>query len=237
MDLSCGRDYNEHMKMNALWAVVIAVIVVALGIWYWASFRGGSPAVVTDTASSTPVTGLQALSFGNLTLTYPSSGFALATTFDQVTVKSYIPACDHGFNYCFYYKGSAYAGSNFESAGFSIEKRTDLTTAAACLSTPPVGYTKMKPTMASTTEYTSSTFTPLGDAGAGHYSFGSLYRLSYSGSCYEFQTRIGATQFGNYPAGSIREFTTTDQDAVNAMLKGILKSITTASGAKPFAAS
>ena len=225
------------MKMNTLWALIVVVIVAVVGVWYWTSHMGGTPAVVTDTASSTPVTTSETLSFGNLTLAYAPSGFALATTPDQVTVKSYIPPCDPAFNYCLYYNGSAYTGTNFESAGLGIQKRTDLATAAACLSTPPAGYTNMKPTMASTTEYTLSTFTPLGDAGAGHYSFGSLYRLSYSGSCYEFQTRIGATQFGNYPTGSIREFTPTDQDAVNAMLKGMLKSITTASGAKPFAAS
>jgi hypothetical protein len=225
------------MKMNTVWAIVVVGIVAVLGIWYWTSHMGTGPALVGDTASSTPVSTMQTLSFNDLTLAYSSSEFALATTPEQVTVKSYIPPCDQGFNYCFFYKGSAYAGTNFESAGLRIQKRADLATAAACLSTPPSGYTNMKPVMASTTEYTLSTFTPLGDAGAGHYSFGSLYRLSYGGNCYEFQTRIGATQFGNYPTGSIREFTPTDQDAVNAMLKGVLRSITTASGAKPFAAS
>jgi hypothetical protein len=151
------------MKMNTVWAIVVVGIVAVLGIWYWTSHMGTGPALVGDTASSTPVSTMQTLSFNDLTLAYSSSEFALATTPEQVTVKSYIPPCDQGFNYCFFYKGSAYAGTNFESAGLRIQKRADLATAAACLSTPPSGYTNMKPVMASTTEYTLSTFTPLGE--------------------------------------------------------------------------
>src|SRR5258708_11997428 len=53
------------------------------------------------------------------------------------------------------------------------------------------------------TGYTTSVFSPIGDAAAGHYASGALYRLYLqdSSTCYEFETRLGQTQFANYPAG------------------------------------
>ena len=225
------------MKMNTLWALLVVIIIVLLGWWYWASNSGTQ--TPTDTATTTPVTinapdQTLTLAGGKATLAYSSADFGLATTSAQVTVTSYIPSCDPDFDYCFYYKGNAYAGTNFDSAGVRVKTRTDLKTQNQCLTTPPSGYTNMTPTIATSTDYATATFTPVGDAGAGHYASGSLYRLEYSGSCYEFETRIGATQYANYPAGTIQEFTDADQATVSSMLMGIVSSLTTASSSKPF---
>lgn len=81
----------------------------------------------------------------------------------------------------------------------------------------------------SSSSYTTSLFAPLGNAGAGHYTSGALYRLFVANTCYEFETRIGETQFLNYPAGSIRKFTDANRASVASELTHMLQSITIAS--------
>jgi hypothetical protein len=111
-----------------------------------------------------------------------------------------------------------------------VEQRTDLTTQAACLTTPPTGFANFTPTSTTTGDYSVSEFTPVGNAGAGHYSAGTLYRLEYNGACYEFETRIGQSQFANYPSGTIQQFTDADQASLRAEIIGILDGITLSSG-------
>lgn len=184
------------------------------------------------TPGGTPTPEAVTTTNGVITFSTPSD-FGLATTKDQILVKGYIPACDDGFDYCLYYNGSNYAGTNFDTAGVRIKNRTDLKTAASCLNVAPLGYDIFKPTIVSTsTSYTLAVYGPVGDAGAGHYASGEIYRLAYDGTCQEFETRIGASQFANYPAGAIKEFTVAQQDELKAKMIDILKNTTLFSGEK-----
>jgi hypothetical protein len=165
-----------------------------------------------------------------ITFTTPTD-FRLALDKSQITVSSYIPPCREGFDYCLYYTGENYAGSNFESAGIAIQKRDDLKKVKECLHTNPEGYTNMKSVVVvSTTVYTLAKFSPVGDAGAGHYASGEIYRLAYDGSCHEFETRVGASQYANFPEGSIKEFTNANRDEINAKMMDILSGIVLSSG-------
>jgi hypothetical protein len=240
------------MKKNIfLLSLVIIIVVVAFGIWLDLRLKQQSteqPGQGSEVVQNPPVEnneipaspekpadGLnfdQTVSDGTITISIPSSEFGLAVKKDQILVHSYIPPCDENFNYCLYYDGSAYKGTNFESAGLRIQKRDDLKTQSACLTTQPAGYNGLTPKTESIDSYATSVFSPLGDAGAGHYSSGSLYRLFYDNKCYEFQTRIGESQFANYPAGSIKEFTSADQSAVKLKLQEILNAITLPDGVK-----
>jgi hypothetical protein len=141
-------------------------------------------------------------------------------------VHSYIPPCSEGFDYCLFRNNADYGGTNFESAGVRINMRPDLTTQAACLTTLPDGYSSMTPETHVDTGYATSVYAPLGDAGAGHYASGALYRLYQNGTCTEFETRIGETQFANYPAGSIKQFTDANRESVQAELDAFLNNIT-----------
>ena len=132
--------------------------------------------------------------------------------------------------YCLYYTGTAYQGTNFDSAGIRIDKRTDLTTSNTCLTTPPTGYSNFTPTTTNATDYSVSEFSPLGDAGAGHSAVDTLYRLSYNNTCYEFETRIGQSQFSNYPSGTIKQFTVANQASLRAEMQNLLNGITLSSG-------
>ena len=141
-----------------------------------------------------------------------------------------IPPCDPDFGACLYLAADTYAGTNFESAGLRISARPDLTTVEACLSEPPLGYAGLTPVATEGERYSVATFAGIGDAGAGHFAEGSLYRLAADGMCVEFETRIGQTQLGNYEPGAIRPFTDEDKAAVLALFADILASVTLADG-------
>lgn len=220
--------------------VVLAAVIIIAAILLVTS--GGTPASqvppTTGTASSTPSASStaafgQTVSDGTISFGVPSADFGLATDQSQITVTAYIPPCDPDFDYCLYYDGTAYKGTNFESAGFRIEKRTDLATESLCLNAPPAGFdASIKPSSTKSGDaYSSSVFSNVGDAGAGHYASGMLYRLyvDADSSCYEFETRIGQTQFANYPAGAIQLFTPADLAQVQSELDGILADISLSS--------
>ena len=252
--------FYKHMKLKdrIIIVIIVAILVGAVILAIVNSSRAPSIPTAIDiatstmTASSTPTL----LAFdrnvtdGIIRVSYPSTDFVLATTAAAVLVHAYIPPCDEGFLYCIYYDGTKYVGTNFEAAGLTVKKRADLTSATSCLATSPYGSgSTLAPDMQrSTDNYSWSVFLNVGDAGAGHYASGSLYRLYISGfansnnskmpqkplvpKCYEFMTRIGQTQFANYPAGTKIEFTTRDQSIVQASLKQIIDNISLMSGDK-----
>ena len=141
---------------------------------------------------------------------------------EQISNETSIPPCSTDFDYCLYYTGSTYEDTNFKSAGLRITERADLSTESQCLETAPAGYTALEPEITREDTYAVSVFASLSDAGAGSASEGALYRLSHNGTCHEFETRIGTTQFANYPAGTLTEFTETDRSAVRDTLRDIL---------------
>ena len=109
-----------------------------------------------------------------------------------------------------------------------MQKRIDLQGEKACLETPPNGYDQsFKPTTTSSAgTHLVSTFT-MGEGAAGHYTEGNLYRLfvKNNSSCYEFETRVGQSQFANYPAGTIKEFTQSDKIKILNELDQILSEV------------
>lgn len=183
------------------------------------------------TPSPTPTPAANSISDGLITIEYPDD-FGLATNPTQILVKSYIPPCDENFNYCLYYNDAAFVGTNFESAGLRVSKRADLSNERLCLETPPAGFSDtLAPQKLSSTDASSaSLFNNMSDAAAGHYANGALYRLYVRNpaTCYEFQIRIGQSRFENYPEGTIKEFTSDDQDVVKQKLEAVVNSISLA---------
>lgn len=153
--------------------------------------------------------------------------FGLALNTAQILVTSYVPPCDSNFDYCLYYNGNEFEKTNFGSAGIRIKNRKDLVEVNACITTPPEGYQVFKPTRTATTSAYSLSVFNIGDAGMGHYAGGELYRVAYKGSCHEFETRISATQFANYPEGTKEEFKDTE---LKAKIKSILNSVSLSGG-------
>lgn len=216
--------------------ILVLLLIVLGGYGYFKYIRKPEVVVLTPSPTATGQAYDQSISDGTITVMYPSVQFGLATTPGQVLVTSYIPPCAQGFNYCVYFNGSQYQGTNFESAGLRIQKRTDIAVEHLCLTTPPSGFsaTTTPAATAAQNTYATSVFSPVGDAAAGHYSSGSLYRLFIrdGSKCYEFENRIGQTQFANYPAGLIKQFTASDQTVVSAQLLSILNTIVLKDGTK-----
>ncbi len=235
---------------NRTTTIAILILILILAIVLIFQFRPSSSVIVVPSGTSTgtstgsgtgstmPSSFNQSVSDGTITIAYPAQTFGLAVNASQVLVHSYIPPCDEGFNYCVYYIGTQYQGTNFESAGIRVKKRTDLTNERLCVTTPPEGFaaTTEPNNTISTDTYVSSIFASVGQGAAGHTSSGSLYRLFIrgTGTCYEFETRVGQSQFANYPAGSIKEFTVSDQESVLAQLRAIIQSIRFADSANLF---
>lgn len=217
---------NFYKHNQTFIITIIVLIVIAVSAQYFQPKSEVVPVVETPVATTTEPVSPIMHSNGVITFEMPS-GFSLALNKEQISVQSYIQSCDDSFDYCLYYNGTKYSGTNFGGAGLRIKKRDDLKTVATCLNTSPANYTGLKSkVVASTTLYTISSFDGIGDAGMGHYASGALYRLSYDGTCHEFETRVSATQFANYPQGNIKEFTKTDTNAVLEELKNIITNVT-----------
>jgi hypothetical protein len=223
------------------WTVIVVVIVAAAGLWFWLGYQPGQGVPMDSTTGGANPTGTVSAAFdhsisdGTVTVSYASADFGLATNQQQILATAVIPPCDGDFNYCLYYNNtSTYAGTNFESAGIRIDKRADLTTERLCLTTPPAGFdAATQPVASSSADAYSTGVFSVGGGAAGSIANGSLYRLynRSDNTCYEFETRIAESQFANYPAGAIQEFTADDQAALSAEIRTILNSITLPSGA------
>lgn len=203
----------------------LVLVLIGLGIFMFYVRRSDVPALPDVLLPGGTVTIVeQTIATPEITFSYPET-FGLAVTQEQVLASSYIPPCEPGFDYCLYYHGKAYEGTNFDSAGLRVKRRGDLTSVDTCLTTSPEGYENLEPTMQEMDTYSVSMFAPLGDAGAGHYARGALYRLSVGSACFEFQTRVGESQYANYEPGTIEEFTESDRAEVTRSLQGILQSV------------
>lgn len=215
------------MNTNGWIATIVVVLIIIAGGYYLYMSNNG---VVDETGGTTASSTDQSISDGTITMPYSLSDWGLAVSPEQILAQSYIPPCDSPFNYCFYYNGGAYQGTNFDSAGLRVTKRADLTTERTCLETPPTGFdASTTPTASSSTDlYSTSKFGNVGQGAAGHTSSDTLYRLFYRSpaTCYEFDARVAQSQFANYPAGSIQEFTTAKQNEVQSKLMSLLSNFT-----------
>ncbi len=157
------------------------------------------------------------LSGGAVTLHYPA-GMSLATAEDEVRASSTIPPCDDGFEYCLYVPQTSYENTNFRVAGMAIRPRPELGAPISCLLTQPPGFVGLQPGLAvdqdGSGSLSTARFGDLTDGAAGTYATGEARRLWAGGACYDFTVRVVESQFGNYPAGSIEEFTDADRRAV-----------------------
>lgn len=169
------------------------------------------------------------LAGGGVLVSYPA-GFDLAVTQEQLLVSSQIPPCDQGFDYCVYLDPAEFAGTNFSSAGLRIDVRDDLGNEAACVLEQPSGYSDLVPIVAGAADFATTMFHGVDQGAAGHFSQGSLGRLYYDSTCYEFESRVAQAQFGNFPRGAVEEFDAADRSTTEERLIGVLDSVSLPDG-------
>ncbi len=164
------------------------------------------------------------ITLNEITFVQPDD-FGLATDKSQMPNNSVIPPCDENFNDCLFYKGIAYDGTNFQSAGVRIYERKDLDAKDLCLVTRPDGYKDIMSNEARGDGYWISYFGGINDAAAGSSSTGEVLRLFTGSNCYEFQTRIAQSQYANYEPGTIKEFTGEQSIEIQNKMADIVKSV------------
>lgn len=142
---------------------------------------------------------------------------------------SYIPVCQFVFVACVVYPTNEYAGTNFQGAAFQVREIEDKSTATECL-TP-------RPGAASESGFSIAAKDPkriihgvrflhgeFGGAATGHSIGTDLYRAFHQHTCYELSINLTEAAFGNFAPGTIKEFTTADEQRVHDNLAAILDS-------------
>lgn len=227
---------NSKTKRDLV--IVICIYIVVLVVAYClrsAALRDTqtNQTILTPESESIVNTFDQAISDESIVFGYPSDNFGLAKKGDEIPVDSYVGTCNPDFDYCLYYVGSEYKGTNFESAGIRIKNRVDLTDEKSCIKTPPLGYDELSPSTETLGRvYSISKFPNIGDAAMGHFASGELYRffIQSSAKCYEFETRIGQTRFENYPEGTKVKFTDSDNAKVQDLLNQVIEHVSLITG-------
>lgn len=133
----------------------------------------------------------------------------------------YIPVCDPELSIvCFPYGKEDDAGTNFESAAFSVGIRGKITKESECL-VPQDGEAAVGAVMINDSVFASFRY---GSAATSHRLEGMHYRHFRDGRCFELSTRIASTVFEVWEPGSIEEFTAADRRTVQDVLDRMLTS-------------
>ncbi len=183
-----------------------------------------NPATPAAPATDAPAASLT-LAGGEVTLELPAD-LALAATPEQLTTISTIPACSEPFDYCLYLPADASAGTNLSAAGLRVSRRLELTAEISCLLAQPGGWQDLQPGVLRLPAASTSRFGDLSEGAAGSYSQGEVRRLWTGDNCYEFESRLVLTRFENYEPGTITEFTSQQQAALQQELLAVVESAT-----------
>jgi hypothetical protein len=221
-------SYTAGMNKTFL---AILIIFIAVAAFVFLKTSKPKPTQESQNIGGTPSTSMPSYNNGqsvnsvnNLVFSVPKD-FGLATSKDQIPKIGYIPSCNEPFDYCIYYKGTDYTGTNFESAGVKIQERKELSTEDTCLNEQPLGFEGRVSVKTSGSDYKLGTFKDMSNAAAGHSTKGNIYRIFNKNDCYEIETRIGQTNFQNYEPGTINEFTESDSKDIESMLNFVIKAI------------
>lgn len=160
---------------------------------------------------------------GRFTLRYPAGDFtALGPGREaEAHAGSYIPPCDDGFLACIAWRGEAFRGTNFGSAGVGVFT-PDAATAAQCQATRSgaVPGEARRETVGGR-EFTTYT---TGEAAMSHAARDDVW-LTWDGrTCWQLVARIGSTRLEVYEPGSVGPFTDADPERLRATLREIVES-------------
>jgi hypothetical protein len=155
--------------------------------------------------------------------TYPGS-YTLYKGTGQVLVPT--PTCQSAVA-CVVYPRDRYSGTNFLAAWFEEHLVDEATTRGACLTSPmrAPNYPEFRVAKDRTTingvRFLHGIST---DAAASLYTSTDLYRNFHRGRCYELSINLATNSFGSFDPGTVREFTSDDDQRVRRELTTILDS-------------
>jgi flagellar hook-associated protein FlgK len=143
---------------------------------------------------------------------------------DKINSLSYLPICNPESSVvCLYIPQSTYPHTNFEAAILSVNVTGDKTE-KDCLAFQNADFNVTDSSKKVTINGLQFTEADGGDAGAGHQHTILSFHTFTNNTCFAVNESVATTAFGNYPAGSIREFTKTDQENLFKKLHAITES-------------
>jgi len=144
---------------------------------------------------------------------YPE-GFGFSTDVNKIRALSYIPVCDSdSMLACMYLIRQTFVATNFDGAGIEVSVVNSQKTASDCYM---LGTSQPAKVTLNGTEFVYATS---GEGAAGHFSNDRIYRSFNNNLCYQVRARIGQTNIGNYPSGTVQKF---DENEVWQQLQGVV---------------
>ena len=216
---SLGQATSLSSQQYA-WALPLPAGIMATNMWAEAKDSSGNIIKSPDLGNVgyEQQLGYQSPAKYGFSIEYPDS-FGFSTDYDQVKALSYIPSCDENMVACAFLKKENYSGTNFDGAGVSVNIDSTLNTETKCYNFA-VSTNEAQQQVADVningTNFKSATG---GGGAAGHYDKLQVYRNFHNGMCYEIAQHVVATQIGNYPTGTVKEF---NQDEVWQRLQGVV---------------
>jgi hypothetical protein len=150
--------------------------------------------------------------------TYPDSLVLCGKERRDDSCLTYIPICDETAAACVAYPTGKYRGYNFEGAAFSVNEAPEANTESKCLESPDSdSHSESIRGVVFKASRRSS-------AALGHGLTEYVYRSFHRNVCYELGIRIATTSLGAYDAGTVKEFTSEDEQKVYAFFRHVLDS-------------
>ena len=210
--------------MKALWFAALCVLFAMRtpGQTTTTTDQGGTDTVIPTAPSKLPnsLESRQNFRSDGAQFTYPVS-YTLYTGAGQVPTYT----CQSAVA-CVVYPRDRYAGTNFLAASFEERVIDGAKTKRSCL-TPqtnasvPEFTVAREPKIINGVQFLHGTST---DAAASLYMSTDLYRTFHLGRCYELSINLATNSFGSFDPGTVREFTSSDDQRVRAELTTILDS-------------
>ncbi len=218
------------MRHTKTLIIALAIFLAVGGIVYFYTKQAepvpmhppANPLVSAPTPVSSPLSDmhLYANASRGFSFSYPDHLLILDEK-KKMRISGYIPACDPRTAVaCAVIPPQAYAGKNFDSAGFAVNILPHAKIERACLA---VSGNQQAAGEISLNGINYHVYTD-GDAAMSHRSEGKDYRIFRNGTCFQLTTRINTTVFEVYQTGLIKKFTDQDRAAVEAKLKAIVDS-------------
>jgi len=121
---------------------------------------------------------------------------------------------------CIAYPSSAYEGTNFDGAAFSVSVLPYLTTAHSCLEdqveAQKIHWGRIAGVKAKVSEN--------GEGGLSHGLGSDVYQIFRNGQCYDIEIRLTQTSPAVYDPGGIKVMSNQEEEKIHQKLKGILNS-------------
>lgn len=164
--------------------------------------------VTTQTGAGADLNSYTSPSKYGFSFEYPKD-FGFDTNIEHTRGLAYIPVCDENMLACAFLEKNKLPGTNFDGAGVSVNLLKDFNEKRCGTFNPNVDKVVNNQSETTINGIVYKTATG-GDAGMGHSETLKVFRSFQNGFCFEISEHIGQTAIGNYPEGTVKEFSSAD---------------------------